>query len=76
VLRSPASRSGAPLAESFGAPADVRARATPKRGAGHMEVATQDHMAGHEPIKCLLDGDKALSDGGRVTRIGVLAIKR
>jgi hypothetical protein len=41
-----------------------------------MEVATQNHREGHEPIKCLHDGDEAISDGGRVTRTGVLAIKR
>jgi len=50
--------------------------ATRQRGTGRMEVAKQGRMAGHKHLKCLLDGDEALSDGSRVARICVLAIKR
>jgi hypothetical protein len=49
-------------------------KATRKRGAGRMEVAKQGHMAGHEPLKSLLDGGETRSELGRVGRIGVLAI--
>ena len=50
------------------------AKAMRQRGTGHMEVAKQGRMAGHKRLKGPLDGDEALSDGGRVAR--VLAIKR
>jgi hypothetical protein len=44
------------------------AEATWKCGTGRIDVAKQGHMAGHEHIQGLLDGDEALCDDGRIGR--------